>query len=147
MSFADIPVRQNGFDHRIEASWFNIIRTKLVESLGQTSYYFVQPTQTLDNGDEFTFSDKAFMQLMRVQSSGGSITLDTLPFGSSVVIPDGRLFEIVGLSDTNTVIIPTNDAARGCIFNGASVELKRWHVVKLLYMASENRFVELYRNF
>lgn len=147
MSFAEIPIRQNGFDHRIEASWFNIIRTKIIESFGQTSYYFVQPTQTLDDGDVLTYSNKAFMQLLRVQGTSGDALLSTLPFDNVTIIPDGRLFEIVGLSDTNTVTIATNDVARGAILNGSSVTLRRWNVIRFIYLEAENRFLETYRNF
>lgn len=145
--FGDIPVRENGIDQLIEASWFNTIRTKLIEAFGSGAYILVQATQTKDNGDTISTDETAFKPFVPLVGNGGAVTLNSLPFGSPHAFQDGKEIILMGTDDTNTVKLLSNDAADGLMLNGASVTLKRFHKISLMWWAEGDRFIELERNF
>lgn len=147
MSFGEIPIRQNGIDQLIEASWFNTIRTKLIEAFGAGAYMKVQSTQSLDDNDELTVDPTAFKPFIPVVGNGAAVTLSNLPFGNPHTFEDGKEFVIMGTDDTNTVKLLSNDVADGLILNGQSVTLKKYHKINVMWWAEGQRFVELERNF
>lgn len=145
--FAGIPIRQNGIDQLIEASWFNTIRTKLIEAFGSGAYIKVQTTQTIAASGTFTVDEEAFKPFIPVVGDGGPVTMSNLPFGSPTPFQDGKEIIIMGTSDTNTVTLVSNNAADGLILNGAQVTLKQYNKINLMYWAEGGRFIELERNF
>ena len=108
--FQDIPERQNGIDQLIEASWFNTIRTKLIEAFGLGAYIFVQSVQSLSGGAEITTEETAFKPFIPVVGDGGAVTLSVTPFGSSHGFGNGKEIVIMGTDDTNTVKLLSNNA-------------------------------------
>lgn len=96
-------------------------------------------------------------------SSGGTITIDltvqketviiegtsaisasTTPFGATAPV-NGKTITIIGNSDTNTVTLSNNDAAKGCILNG-NVVLGKYDVITLKYVSLLDRYIEVSRN-
>ena len=139
--FADIPERQNGIDQLIDASWFNTIRTKLVEAFGSGGYIFEQDAQTKDNGDEISVEPTAFKPLIPLQGNGGAVTLSSTPFGTTHGFGGGKEIILMGLDDTNLVTIEINDVPGGVIAPGKIV-LSRFEMVILIYVAALDRFVK-----
>ena len=147
MSFGDIPIRQNGFDHIIDASWWNTIRTELVNAFGLGAYIFVQSTQTLNDNDAIALEPTAFKPFIPVQGNLASITVNSIPFTNLHNRNNGAEVIIMGVSDDYPVKLLSNDATDGLILNGASVELKRWHKISFVYLEDLERFIEIGRNF
>lgn len=146
MDFTDIPVRQNGKDHNIDASWWNTIRTKLINNFDNGGQFKPVATQSLANGGFISIQTDSPSQILRVQGDGAAITLSSNPLGTENLV-DGRVYSILGVSDTNTVQIDFSDSAKGVILNGLSVVLKKWYKIDLVYLETEDRFLELGRNF
>ena len=145
--FGDIPTRENGIDQLIEASWFNTIRTKLIEAFGSGAYILVQDLQLLNDDDELTVDSTAFKPFIPVAGNGGPVILNSLPFSLTHGFQNGKEIIIMGTSDADSVELVSNDTAEGLILNGQSVTLKAWHKITLMYYETGNRFIELERNF
>jgi hypothetical protein len=79
-----------------------------------------------------------FKQTWIVQSSGGAVTLSTTPFGATAPITNAELV-LIGQSDTDTVTIPANDAAKGVL--GYDVTLGRGQTATYKYNATMDRYV------
>ena len=79
------------------------------------------------------------LQHWRVQSNGGAVTLSTTPFGSSDP-QDRTIICLVGLSDSDTVTIPVNDAANGVVGQG-DVTLNQYSTACFRYLSTEDRYV------
>lgn len=92
-----------------------------------------------------TISTSLGQQVFRVASSSGAVTLSTTPFGTSAPV-DGAAIRLIGTSDTNTVQISFNDAAKGCLVNGTAV-LRRGNVIEFQYSSTDDRYYEVARNF
>lgn len=73
-----------------------------------------------------------------VQGNSAAVVLSTTPFGSSAPI-DGYRITLIGNSDTNTVQIPFNDAAKGVY--GYTVTLGKGQTVTYEYNATLDRYV------
>lgn len=147
MSFGDIPIRQNGFDHIVDASWWNSIRTELVNAFGAGAYIFVQDTQTLDDDDPISLEVTAFKPFVPVQGNLAEITVNSIPFTTAHGRKNGAEIIIMGVSDDYPVNLVSNDAPDGFILNGASVKLMRWHKISFVYLEDLERFLEIGRNF
>lgn len=140
MAFADIPVRQNGRDHKISAEWFNSIRTELIAAFGSDSYISEASLQTLSAGSTITLDANAFKPMVPVESSGGAVTISSTPFGASPGFQGGKEIVLIGTSDTNYPIIEHNDASAGFYLNG-KIELKKGVMVMIIYIAALDRFL------
>lgn len=147
MAFGDIPIRQNGFDHIVDASWWNTIRTELVNAFGSGAYIFVQSTQSIINGGTITLEPAAFKPFVPVVGDGGPVNLNTIPFTFLHERKNGAEIVLMGTDDINTVTISHNDNDEGFILNGATAVLKKWHKISFIYLENLKRFVELERNF
>jgi hypothetical protein len=79
-----------------------------------------------------------FKQTWIVQSSGGAVTLSTTPFGATAPITNSELV-LIGQSDTDTVTIPANDAAKGVL--GYNVTLGRGQTATYKYNTTMDRYV------
>jgi len=145
--FGDIPIRKNGIDQLIEASWFNTIRTKLIEAFGSGAYIVVQDVQTLNDNDFIAVDPLAFKPMIPVIGDGALVTLNSLPFTATPGFQSGKEIVVMGTSNDFPVKLVTNDVANGLILNGASVTLKKWNTITLIYYPHEERIFELTRNF
>lgn len=83
-------------------------------------------------------------QVLKVQGDGGAQTASTTPFSGTPT--DGGIYRIEGRDNTNTLTLVNNDAAGGCILNG-NATLGKWDCVTLRYDATDDRYIEQYRNF
>lgn len=93
-----------------------------------------------------TISTTVGLQSFRVASSGGAVALSvTLPFGASAPA-DGTSIRLVGTSDTNTVQITNSDTAKGALVNGNAI-LAKGCAITFEYMATDDRYLEISRNF
>lgn len=100
-------------------------------------------TQTISAGGTIAVGTTGKLQIIPVQSDGGAITLSTTPFGSSSWI-DGTSVLIFGLSDTDTVTIPHNDAAEGAVLREQNVEILAKHVsIHFIFCETEDRWIEI----
>lgn len=145
--FGDIPVRTNGIDQLIDASWFNTIRQKLVEAFGTGAYIFVQDLQVVDDGDTISVEDAAFKPFIPLAGDGAPVTLNVLPFTNDPGFQNGKEIILFGNDDVNTVKLVSNDAAKGLILNGKSATLRKYCKITLMYYETLDRFIELERNF
>lgn len=145
--FGDIPIRKNGIDQLIEASWFNTIRTKLIEAFGLGAYIVVQDVQARLDAEEIYIDPKAFKPLVPLVGDGGAVTLSNLPFGAVHEVQSGKEIVLMGTDDVNTVTLVSNDADEGLVLNGQSVVLRNYHKITLMYYHHTKRFIELERNF
>ena len=84
------------------------------------------------------------LQHLKVSGDGGAQSASTTPFTGT--IPDRAIIILQGTDSTNTLTLTNNDAAGGCILNGDAT-LAEYYILKLLYDADANRFIELERNF
>lgn len=83
----------------------------------------------------------------RVQGASGAITMSNTPFGTGGDWPDGKLVRLQGMSNTNTVTLPANDAANGALLRDGSVTLRLYDIIILEWDAVLDRWLEHYRNF
>ena len=94
----------------------------------------------------FVLSKSRLNQVIEV-SGTTAITMDVLPFGGSDLMPQNRTeIVLVGRDNTNTVRINNNDNNFGCLLNGDAI-LGRGKVLRLMYLSSIQRFIEIGRNF
>lgn len=80
-------------------------------------------------------------QTWLVQGASAAVTLSPTPFGATPP-PDGAEIWLIGNSDTNTVEIPANDAANGCLMDG-TVILAKGQTAKFMYSTTLARYVRL----
>lgn len=83
-------------------------------------------------------------QVLKVQGDGGAQTAATAPFSGTPI--DGGIYRIEGRDNTNTLTLVFSDTAGGCILNG-NATLGKWDTITLRYDATDNRYIEQYRNF
>jgi hypothetical protein len=102
-------------------------------------------TQTIISDGTITIDTTVSQQVVRISGSGGPITANVLPF-SSVTPLNGACIRLMGTSDTNTVTISNNNAIKGCILNGTAI-LGQYDMIELQYNSTDNRYVEVSRNF
>lgn len=95
---------------------------------------------------ELLSDNKAMTQIKRVQGDGAAIVTSSTPFGASPDLQDKTIFYIIGKSDTNTVTIEHNDITDGCLLNGDATLLNGYSL-QLIWLADDDRFLELGRNF
>lgn len=83
-------------------------------------------------------------QKVRVQGASAAVTLSSTPFGTTAPL-DGTEVVLVGNSNTNTVTITYNDAAKGVVCNG-DVALTKGANAVFIYDATLDRWLEKSRN-
>ena len=90
-------------------------------------------------------SSESANQMLRVAGSGAAVTTAAEPFGTGTFV-DGATIKIVGTDSTNTVTIENQDVAKGAILNGDAT-LLQYYILTLVYDATQDRFIEVSRNF
>jgi hypothetical protein len=96
---------------------------------------------TLAGSGALSISATKRFQTFLVQGNSAAVTLSTTPFGATPP-PDGGIIYLIGNSDTNTVEIPVNDAANGCLMDG-SVILAKGQTASFMYSSTLARYVRL----
>lgn len=104
----------------------------------------VQATETLAGGGQIDLDTDYKNFVIPVESSGGAVTMNALPFGSESW-QDGSVVRLIGTSSSDTVQIDNNDVADGIILNG-SIILEQYMVLTLVYISSLGRWIEIGRN-
>lgn len=105
----------------------------------------VSSDTTLAGGGTIAISLTSGQQTWRVGGNGAAVTLSSTPFGSSAP-SNGAMIVLTGTSNTNTVTITNNDGAKGCILNGTAT-LGQYDSITLQYNSTDDRFIEVSRNF
>jgi hypothetical protein len=106
----------------------------------------VANSTSLTAGASITISTSIIFQRIRVASSSGAIALSTtVPFGSSAPV-DGTEITVIGTSDTNTVQFTNSNTSKGCLVNGNPI-LVKGSAISFIYLATDDRYIETYRNF
>ena len=100
---------------------------------------------SLTAGGTVTISLTQGQQAIEVAGATTAITLSTVPFGSSA--PNNKtVVRLIGTSNTNTVTLVNNNAAKGCLINGTAL-LYLGYTIDFMYITSIDRWVETARNF
>ena len=143
MAFGDIPVRENGKDFLVDASWFNTIRSELVAAFGEGGYITVQATQTIGAGGTITVDPVAFKPLIPIQSDGGEVEISLTPFGTGHGFKSGKEIILLGVSDTDTVVLKNNvpDTVDDGIISNGKVVLSKYSQVIFIFNEDLNRFI------
>jgi hypothetical protein len=121
----------NYFHHMDSAGTSN----QLMETTSITS------DTTLTASDTLAITSTRHLQTFLVSGDSAAITLSTTPFGATPPV-DGGIIYLIGNSDTNTVTIPQNDAADGCLMDG-DVTLAKGQTIGLMYSSSLDRYVRI----
>lgn len=100
-------------------------------------------TSYLD-GDDITLNTISLLQVFRLVGNAAPVTLTSLLFSNQPL--DGTELILIGQDDTNTVTINLNDVQFGQYINGTAT-LKRGYVLRLIYDAGLERFIEISRSF
>ena len=97
---------------------------------------------SIADGGTITLSAVEARQLIKVAASGTTGLLSTTPFGAFAAVDPVEVI-LVGDDNTNTVFLPFNDAAFGCIGNFESegqIEISKNLPVKALWYPATQRF-------
>ena len=115
-------------------------RWKIKSSAGGSGGYSVTAVESISASGNISLSTTVKRQLRHVQGNAAAVTTATTPFGSSAP-QDGTEITLVGNHDDNSVSIPFNDAAKGCVGNFGTIEITKYKVVSFIYSASLDRYV------
>jgi hypothetical protein len=100
-------------------------------------------TQVIDSGQKITNTGSG-NDLIPVQSSGGEISGHPVLFANSVTA--AQEITLIGLSDTDYLLIENSEAStKGLVMNG-SIQLKRYVSITFKYVSVLEKWVEKCRN-
>lgn len=102
--------------------------------------------ETITASGDIASSTATIIQYRPVVGDAGPQSASTTPFGVTGGWPNGATITLRGTDDTNTVQITHNDAAKGAILNGNAVLAKN-NVLTLIYDSTDDRWIEVSRNF
>lgn len=108
---------------------------------GWTTY----SNENITGSGSVTSSTTVGQQYRRVTGSGGAVTASSTPFGSGGGWNDGLVIQLIGQSNSNTVKIVHNDAAKGAILNGDCI-LGQYDTLTLQYDSTADRWIETSRS-
>lgn len=80
-------------------------------------------------------------QLRHIQGNSAAVTTSSTPFGNSGGWKDGTEILLIGNDDANSVTIPFNDAAKGCVGNFTNIEITKYKAVMFVYSSSLDRWI------
>lgn len=107
--------------------------------------WVVSSNENIGVGGTVTISLTNGLQYRIITGNGAAVTASTTPFGSSAPTA-GVVIRLRGGSDTNTVTITNNNAAKGCIMNGNAI-LGLYDIIEFQYDSTADRWIEVSRNF
>ena len=102
--------------------------------------------EAVASGGDISSVTNRIRQYRPVSGSGGAQSASTTPFGTTGGWQNGTEIILRGTSDTNTLTITHNDAAKGAILNGNAV-LGKNDILTLIYDSTDDRWIEVSRNF
>ena len=103
-------------------------------------------TQTITASGAITISGEK-VQYRPVEGDAGAVTTNSQPFGlTPSTFVQGKMIELLGTNDTNTVTIPYSDTQYGCLVNG-DCTLGKGNLLVLIYDSTLERWIEYSRNF
>lgn len=140
MSFNDIPIRENGKGNFIFASWFNTIRTELINAFGSGGYIKEMPPAVVANGAEIQLDPTGFKPMANIAGDGGAVTVSSTPFGVGHGFTGGKEIILVGTSDTEPVTLEVNDIDDGIVANGKII-LTKYSIACFVYNSNLKRFI------
>jgi hypothetical protein len=101
----------------------------------------VTSVQTLTASGTISSSTTDYRQLRHVQGTSGPTTVSTTPFGTGGDWKDGTEIVLVGNHNDDTVIVPFNDAANGCVGNFNEIELTKYKTATFIWSSSLTRWI------
>lgn len=113
---------------------------RVIGGSGSGGGYVTRSTVTLSEGD-FIPTTTDLRQLFVVEGNAAAVTASLTPFGTTGGWDDGTEIVLIGNSDTNTVSILANDAAKGVVGNFTACELVKYSVFKCIYLSAVDRWV------
>ena len=149
LTFAQITTPANpsaGFNKlyvKADGSFYSLNSSGTERLVGER--WSISSSTSLGAGGTVSISLTTALQAFRVASSSGAVTLSSTPFGSSAP-NDATCIRLIGTSDTNTVTLTYNDAAKGCLLNG-DCTLVKGSVIDFMYSSTDDRYYEVSRNF
>lgn len=118
----------------------------LQQSLNNAMVREISTVQSVAASSFITISS-AKVQYRPVIGDSAAITTSNQPFGTTAsTMVAGKVMEIVGTSDTDTVTIPYSDTQYGCLIHG-DCTLGKGDILVLIYDAVLERWLEYSRNF
>lgn len=103
--------------------------------------YSVSSSQNVSAGGTISSSIVDVRQLRPVQGNAASVEASLTPFGSTGGWKDGTEILLVGISDSDSVILTFNDAAKGLVGNFTTIELTKFKTVLCTYVSALDRWI------
>ena len=136
-----IPVKYN-LTNTDAASGDSLINLQKVVNEASVKVY---ATEQISSGGNISIDNVKGVQVRRIVSDGGDVTLSSTPFGNSGGWADGTRIQVVGGDNTNRCTLVFSDTDYGCILFGDFTPDK-WHSVTLVWIEDELRWLEVGRN-
>lgn len=122
---------------------------ELIDSLYQVFFFASQfsasLTQSITAAGGITYTNR----IMRVQGSGGAVTVTATPSVAVAAITDGKELIIQGDSDTNTVLLQDESALPNsglALAGGANITLGKGDTLYLTYDEGDSKYYEVSRS-
>ena len=103
--------------------------------------FVVSTSQSVTTGGTITTSTTDTRQMRPVQGNAASVEASVTPFGSAGGWKDGTEVLLIGVSDTNSVILTFNDAAKGLVGNFETIELTLYRSITCVYSSALDRWI------
>lgn len=102
--------------------------------------FIITAVANISGGGTIAISTTDQRQMRHIQGNAAPVTTSNTPFGTTAP-RDGTEIALIGNDDANSVTIPYNDAAKGCVGNFTNLEITRYDIVKFVYSASLDRYI------
>ena len=106
----------------------------------------IQTLAALNDSDFITISEKQGRHVIFVSGNAAPITMLNTVFGAAFAGLDGTAVTLIGMDDTNTVLLLFNDASSGALLNG-SATLGKGESITLVWSTTLDRWAEASRSF
>jgi hypothetical protein len=103
--------------------------------------YVVASAETISASGTITTSTTDVRQQRPVIGNAAAVDASTTPFGSGGGWKDGTEVLLIGTSDSDSVKITFNDAAKGCVGNFTELELTKYVSALFTYNATLDRWL------
>ena len=125
------------------------IAAQAAQAAAEAAEYAITPlvggAQSIASGAQIALTLLKRNEFVRVVGDAGAQTASVTPFNADPV--EDSLVTIIGTDNTNTVEISSNDAPGGCLLNGPSAILALNDILSLIYDVTQDRYIEISRNF
>lgn len=103
--------------------------------------FAVEAVQTVSEGGDVTSSTTDQRQQRPVIGNGGPVLASITPFGNVGGWKDGTEILLMGTSDSDSVILTFNDAAKGLVGNFSERELTKYVTAHCVYNLALDRWI------